>query len=59
MQNILWFAREIELNGSLSLPLGTATTAPVDIRDVAAVAATVIHENGHAGSTYCINGPES
>ena len=58
MQNLLWFTREIELKESLSLPVGQAITAPVDIRDVAAVAATVIQGNDHVGSTYCITGPE-
>jgi uncharacterized protein YbjT (DUF2867 family) len=38
-------------------PYGAAETAPVDERDVAAVAARALHENGHAGVDYVLTGP--
>jgi uncharacterized protein YbjT (DUF2867 family) len=42
----------------LSLPMGDAKTAPVDIRDAAAVAAAVLAEQTHDGVTYNITGPK-
>ena len=62
MQNLLWLANEIKTKGSFSLPMGDAKTAPVDIRDVARVASTIlstIHSGeAHHGATYNISGPE-
>jgi uncharacterized protein YbjT (DUF2867 family) len=62
MQNLLWFANEIKTKGSFSLPMGVAKTAPVDIRDVARVASTIlstIHSGeAHHGATYSVSGPE-
>src|SRR5262249_22285305 len=36
-----------------------AETAPVDDRDVAAVAARTLYQDGHAGGDYVLTGPES
>ena len=58
MQNLLWFAPEIKTKSSFSLPMSVAQTAPVDIRDVAAVAATILNGDAHHGATYNITGPE-
>jgi len=58
MQNLLWFAHEIKTMNSFSLPMGTAKTAPVDIRDVAAVATKVLTNEPAHGATYNITGPE-
>jgi uncharacterized protein YbjT (DUF2867 family) len=58
MQNLLWFAAEIKTKGRFSLPMGGAKTAPVDIRDVAAVAYEVLISEGHHGATYNLTGPE-
>ncbi|HEY3581067.1 MAG TPA: SDR family oxidoreductase [Pyrinomonadaceae bacterium] len=59
MQNLLWFAAEIKTKSSFSLPMGTAKTAPLDIRDVAAVASAILHKGeAHYGTTYNISGPE-
>jgi uncharacterized protein YbjT (DUF2867 family) len=58
MQNLLWFAPEIKTKGSFSLPMSVAKTAPVDIRDVAAVAATILNGDAHQGATYDLTGPE-
>ncbi|MCU0566224.1 MAG: NmrA family NAD(P)-binding protein [Oculatellaceae cyanobacterium Prado106] len=52
MQNFLWFADEIRTHGTLSLPLGNAKTAPVDIRDLVRVAAVVLTEKNLGGTTY-------
>ena len=40
-------------------PYGAAETAPIDERDVAAVAARARYEDGHAGGDYVLTGPES
>ena len=40
-------------------PYGAAETAPVDERDIAAVAARALYEDGHAGGDYVLTGPES
>jgi len=58
MQNLLWFAQEIKSRGTFSLPMGDAQTAPVDVRDVACVAAAVLSEEIHGGVTYSITGPQ-
>src|SRR5690348_3575102 len=58
MQNLLWFADEIKTKGRFSLPMGVAKTAPVDIRDVATFACTILRNEAHHGATYNITGPE-
>ena len=58
MQNLLWFANEIKSECTVSLPLGDAKTAPVDIRDVAAVATAILTGEPHPNATYNISGPE-
>ena len=58
MQNLLWFADEIKTKGRFSLPMGVAKTAPVDIRDVATIACTILRNEAHHGATYNITGPE-
>jgi len=40
-------------------PYGAAETAPVDERDVAAVAALARWQGGHAGGDYVLTGPEA
>lgn len=45
--------------GELPFPSGAATVAWIDARDIAAVAAQALFENGHAGRTYRITGPEA
>jgi len=56
MQEILnsWGGR-----GDIYLPMDDARIAVVDIRDIAAVAVKTLTEDGHAGKTYPITGPES
>ena len=58
MQNLLWFAQEIKSKSRFSLPMGDAKTAPVDIRDVAAVASAILTGDAHHGATYNVSGPE-
>lgn len=44
--------------GTLAEPAGDATTAFIDTRDIAAVAAKALLEPGHDGKTYTLTGPE-
>ena len=43
--------------GALPAPIGNATVSVVDARDIAAVAAVALTEDGHAGKTYTVTGP--
>ncbi len=54
-----WWATAIRADGVVRWPYGAAETAPVDDRDVAAVAARTLYEDGHAGGDYVLTGPES
>jgi len=54
-----WWASAIRADGVVRWPYGAAETAPVDDRDVAAVAARSLYEDGHAGGDYVLTGPES
>ena len=58
--NVLsWWATAIRTDGVVRWPYGAAETAPVDDRDVAAVAARTLYHDGHAGGDYVLTGPES
>lgn len=59
MQNMLGFAPSIRKQGSFFLPVRNAKAGAVDVRDLAAVAAVALVENGHEGRTYTITGLES
>ncbi len=56
---LLWWAAAIRGDGVVRWPYGAAETAPVDDRDVAAVVARSLYEDGHAGGDYVLTGPES
>src|SRR5215472_660803 len=56
---LLWWAPAIRADGVVRWPYGAAETAPVDDRDVAAVAARTLYEDGHAGGDYVLTGPQS
>ena len=56
---LLWWAAAIRGDGVVRWPYGTAETAPVDDRDVAAVVARTLRESGHAGGDYVLTGPDS
>ncbi|MER7201656.1 NAD(P)H-binding protein [Streptomyces sp. CB01635] len=55
----LWWAPTIRDGGVVRWPYGAAETAPIDERDLAAVAARTLYEEGHAGGDYVLTGPES
>lgn len=56
---VLWWAAQIRSQSLVRWPYGAAETAPVDDRDVAAVAARTLYEDGHAGGDYVLTGPEA
>jgi uncharacterized protein YbjT (DUF2867 family) len=56
---LFWWATAIRADGVVRWPYGAAETAPVDDRDVAAVAARILYQDGHAGGDYVLTGPES
>jgi uncharacterized protein YbjT (DUF2867 family) len=43
--------------GALQVPIGDAAVSVVDARDIAAVAAAALTEDGHVGKTYTLTGP--
>jgi uncharacterized protein YbjT (DUF2867 family) len=57
--SLSWWAAAIRAGGVVRWPYGAAETAPVDDRDVAAVAARTLYQDGHAGGDYVLTGPES
>ena len=59
MQNTLRFAPSIAASGQFSAAMGPAKVAMIDVRDIAAVAATALTTEGHVGQTYLITGPEA
>ena len=59
MQNLLGQARAIAAEGRIYQAVGDARASFVDTRDVAAVAARVLTEDGHEGQAYDITGPEA
>jgi len=56
---LFWWAPAIRANDVVRWPYADAETAPVDDRDVAAVAARTLYQDGHAGGDYVLTGPES
>lgn len=53
------FFRPSIMAGEVILPLGENRQAFVDAEDIAAVAATALHEDGHAGHSYEVSGPHA
>ncbi|GAA1660008.1 NAD(P)H-binding protein [Glycomyces endophyticus] len=58
MSGALEWAPEVEDSGTVST-LATFASAVVHEADIAAVAATALTEDGHAGRTYHLTGPEA
>ena len=56
---LFWWAPAIRAGSAVRWPYGAAETAPVDDRDVAAVAARTLYQDGYAGGDYVLTGPES
>jgi uncharacterized protein YbjT (DUF2867 family) len=56
-QGLLAVAGPISAQGRFYAPIGEARVSAVDVRDIAAVAATTLTEAGHEGATYTLTGP--
>jgi uncharacterized protein YbjT (DUF2867 family) len=54
-----WWAPQIRNGDVVRWPYGAAETAPVDERDIAAVATSALLDGRHAGGDYVPTGPES
>jgi uncharacterized protein YbjT (DUF2867 family) len=54
---IEWWADSIKAQGAVYFPGGKGRVAPVDPRDVAAVAALALTQPGHHGQAYELTGP--
>ena len=54
-----WWSGMLQDGDVVRWPYGAAETAPIDERDIAAVAARALYEDGHAGEDYVLTGPES
>lgn len=59
MQNFSRFAPAIREHGEFYAPIGEARVSLVNVADVAAVTIAALTEDGHAGKTYEITGPEA
>ncbi|HSM50041.1 MAG TPA: NmrA family NAD(P)-binding protein [Thermoanaerobaculia bacterium] len=57
-QNDHWFRQAILEHGVYPQPIGGAGISRVDVRDIAEAAAIALTEEGHAGRTYDLVGPE-
>lgn len=57
--NLLAAAETIKQTGQLFAPADDAKISMIDPRDVAAVAAVVLTQDGHEGRTYTLTGPEA
>lgn len=59
MQNTLAYADSVASEGRFYAPLAEAKVAWIDVRDIAAVAARTLTEDGHEGKTYELTGPQA
>ncbi|HLY14909.1 MAG TPA: NAD(P)H-binding protein [Candidatus Limnocylindrales bacterium] len=54
-----WWGPAIRAGDVVRWPYGSVETAPIEERDVAAVAARALYEDGHVGRDYVLTGPAS
>jgi uncharacterized protein YbjT (DUF2867 family) len=54
-----WWAPQIRVGDVVRWPHLAAPTAPIDERDIAAVAVRALCDDGHAGAEYVLTGPQS
>ncbi len=57
-QNMLWQAELIAATDTFYLPVGDAAQSTIDVRDIAAITARVLLEDGHDNQAYDLTGPE-
>lgn len=54
-----WWAHQIRAGDVVRWPYLDTPTAPIDERDIAAIAVRALCEDGHTGAEYVLTGPES
>jgi uncharacterized protein YbjT (DUF2867 family) len=54
-----WWGAQIRAGDVVRWPYAAAPTAPIDERDIAAVAGRILSEGGHDGKDYVLTGPHS
>lgn len=54
-----WWVKQIRAGDVVRWPCLDVPTAPIDERDIAAVAARVLCDEGHSGAEYVLTGPQS
>ena len=60
MQNLnTTHCKEIKERNEIFVPVGNAKTSFIDARDIGAVAATILTEEGHVGKNYDLTGSEA
>jgi uncharacterized protein YbjT (DUF2867 family) len=57
--SLFWWAPQIHADSVVRWPYAEAPTAPIHERDIAAVAARILCEDGHGGKDYALTGPQS
>jgi uncharacterized protein YbjT (DUF2867 family) len=57
-KNTLMWAPQIRAGDEVRWPYGEAARSLIDERDISAVAVRALIEDGHAGKTYVLSGPE-
>jgi uncharacterized protein YbjT (DUF2867 family) len=57
--SLLWWAPQIRAGDVVRWPYLAVPTAPIDERDIAAVAVLALCEDGHHGAEYVLTGPQS
>jgi uncharacterized protein YbjT (DUF2867 family) len=56
---LLWWAPQLRADDVVRWPYAEAPTAPIDERDIAAVAVRTLCEEGYGGKDYVLTGPQS
>ncbi|MGW4485592.1 NAD(P)H-binding protein [Amycolatopsis sp. NPDC004368] len=59
MTNSLGWLEPLRAHGEIRTAYAEATQTPIDLSDIAAVAAHVLTTEGHDGRTYVLSGPEA
>jgi len=54
-----WWGPQIRAGDAVRWPCLSVPTAPIDERDIAAVAVRALSEDGHVGAEYVLTGPQS
>jgi uncharacterized protein YbjT (DUF2867 family) len=54
-----WWGPQLRAGDEIRWPYGAVETAPIDERDIAAVAVRALIADGHAGRDYVVTGPAS